>query len=769
MFTVNDDLSIYATRGDIVFFSVSAEDDGKPYKFQAGDVVRIKIYGKKDAENVVLQKDFPVTEVTEKVDIFLTEEDTKIGEVISKHKDYWYEVELNPGENPQTFIGYDEDGPKIFRLFPEGDDIEDYEPNPEDFPVVDESFDMTSPRPIANKVVAKAMANLQAGYEATRDAVGKLHVTPQIFGAVGDGVTNDVESFQAAIDFLSNNGGGTLEIPAGSYCVSGGGIVVKDNVKIVGIGYPKLIAKSTKGYFALFTNNKANLENVEISGLIIDQWGEIGLQPDNTSVPCCCIAFLGKCNNITVKNNLFYSIGGWTISVTDTVDNYGSKDTYISGNRINWKQAGDGTWYDASAIYAESDNHFIEHNVIESFIGERASTSRWKSEGGIETHGVGCVRWNEIRNVQAGINVVAHAYDRSNKFMGKREIAFNIMRGVCRGIWFWIPKTPYALENIDIYSNDIQVVAEGFYAGYGAICCTLTEKSYTDSTNVYNGYLRDIKIRNNKFSFIDNVYTVGEHLEVKNVGAISFGANGIVENVEICGNDIRNFPWPAVATYQWDAAESRYFSNFDVHNNKVTDCGYGVSNEYQRCVFLMYHADKVFIHDNTLEWVNQNGTIYCIGGGHEIMEYVRNRQLSENGHTAYGSLVSSTVSSKPTMNIDTQNLGYRTSPGYPTFTPKYIGERVYDSTYRRWFVSVGLTSSDWRVEASKEKGVAVMTAGTKEKSVPHSLVYLPTNVQITALGNLGNVYVSFVSTDRFIISCTESSDSDVKICWEAEV
>lgn len=122
MFVLNDDNSIYATRGDIVFFSVSAEDDGEPHMFKAGDVVRIKVYGKKDAENVVLQKDFPVVEDTEKVEIFLSKEDTKIGEVISKPKDYWYEIELNPGNDPQTIIGYDEDGAKVFRLFPEGGD-----------------------------------------------------------------------------------------------------------------------------------------------------------------------------------------------------------------------------------------------------------------------------------------------------------------------------------------------------------------------------------------------------------------------------------------------------------------------------------------------------------------------------------------------------------------------------------------------------------------------------------------------------------------------
>lgn len=160
MFTINDDNSIYATRGDIVFFSVSAEDDGVAYKFQAGDVVRIKVYGKKDAEAVVLQKDFPVNEETETVEIFLTEEDTKIGNVISKPVDYWYEVELNPFDYPQTIIGYDEDGAKVFKLFPEGDDNEADIPTKEEIGFVDSHLDMTSPRPVQNQAVARAFEEL---------------------------------------------------------------------------------------------------------------------------------------------------------------------------------------------------------------------------------------------------------------------------------------------------------------------------------------------------------------------------------------------------------------------------------------------------------------------------------------------------------------------------------------------------------------------------------------------------------------------------------
>ncbi len=159
MFVVNDDLSIYATRGDTVFFNVSAHDHGYPYKFQPGDIVRMAIYGRKDAETCVMQKDFPVEEVTETVFIYLEEEDTKIGDPISKHKDYWYEVVLNPDTIPQTLIGYDEDGAKVFRLFPESEEIYD-EPvtEPEDIPVVDAELDMTSHRPIENQAVGELLS-----------------------------------------------------------------------------------------------------------------------------------------------------------------------------------------------------------------------------------------------------------------------------------------------------------------------------------------------------------------------------------------------------------------------------------------------------------------------------------------------------------------------------------------------------------------------------------------------------------------------------------
>ena len=167
MFTLNEDLSIYATRGDAVFFSVQAEYNGETFQFQPGDVVRLKIYGKKNAENVLLQKDFPVTVAADSVAIYLTEADTKLGEVISKPTDYWYEVELNPFTEPQTIIGYDEDGAKIFRLFPEGNDVPEFVVTPEDIPVVDKDLDLVSTRPVQNQAIARAVVQLRAAIEST--------------------------------------------------------------------------------------------------------------------------------------------------------------------------------------------------------------------------------------------------------------------------------------------------------------------------------------------------------------------------------------------------------------------------------------------------------------------------------------------------------------------------------------------------------------------------------------------------------------------------
>lgn len=114
---------ISITRGDVGAIEVKAtSEDGSEYVFNVGDVVRIKVFEKKDCGCVVLQKDATVEIETTSVLLNLTSEDTKIGEIINKPTEYWYEIELNPDTHCQTIVGYDEDGKKVFMLYPEGAD-----------------------------------------------------------------------------------------------------------------------------------------------------------------------------------------------------------------------------------------------------------------------------------------------------------------------------------------------------------------------------------------------------------------------------------------------------------------------------------------------------------------------------------------------------------------------------------------------------------------------------------------------------------------------
>jgi hypothetical protein len=121
MIIVNEDNSIYVTRGDDVSFGVSVTIDEAPVVFQKGEKLHFKVYEKKNCDNVVIDKTITITEAIDSVQIRLTDEETKIGDTINKPVDYWYEIEyIDNSGNIQTVVGYDEDGAKIFRLFPEG-------------------------------------------------------------------------------------------------------------------------------------------------------------------------------------------------------------------------------------------------------------------------------------------------------------------------------------------------------------------------------------------------------------------------------------------------------------------------------------------------------------------------------------------------------------------------------------------------------------------------------------------------------------------------
>ena len=118
-----DGTTIKINRGDKLEFNLSIQtDEETPYTFQQGDKVVFSIYNKnKMNDKAVLLKEVEAIPNTTSLTISCTSDETKIGDLINKQVEYWYEIELN---NEYTIIGYDEEGAKKVILFPEGSKVQ---------------------------------------------------------------------------------------------------------------------------------------------------------------------------------------------------------------------------------------------------------------------------------------------------------------------------------------------------------------------------------------------------------------------------------------------------------------------------------------------------------------------------------------------------------------------------------------------------------------------------------------------------------------------
>ena len=92
----------------------------------------------------------------------------------------------------------------------------------------------------------------------TQQQINSQTVTPQKFGAVGDGIADDTSAIQAALDYVASLGGGTVYVPDGTYLVKPqtnlymwrtgssnranyGCLRISDNCSLVGSGHNAII------------------------------------------------------------------------------------------------------------------------------------------------------------------------------------------------------------------------------------------------------------------------------------------------------------------------------------------------------------------------------------------------------------------------------------------------------------------------------------------------------------------------------------------------
>lgn len=86
------------------------------YQFQVGDKITFNIYNKNGYnKDILMTKEVYATEISDSIDIPLTEENTIFVNDINRPTIFWYDITLN---NDMTVVCYNKDGAKEFILYP---------------------------------------------------------------------------------------------------------------------------------------------------------------------------------------------------------------------------------------------------------------------------------------------------------------------------------------------------------------------------------------------------------------------------------------------------------------------------------------------------------------------------------------------------------------------------------------------------------------------------------------------------------------------------
>ncbi|MGJ7919520.1 right-handed parallel beta-helix repeat-containing protein [Neobacillus sp. LXY-4] len=238
--------------------------------------------------------------------------------------------------------------------------------------VTNESLFSTSNKKVAMvntsgviSAVGSGFASITVKYEGETKTIpvsvsrnGK-QVNVKDFGAKGDGIHDDTDAFQDAIDNLSKKGGGDVIIPIGTYILQP--IFLKSKVNLVGENRDNVIIKLSDHAPDDYTRviNLINTSNTKIQNITCD--GNNKNHPNGIEHMHCIFAWDSK--KILIDNNrLINAVGdGISISGSSKTSNY----VIISNNILKNNRR-------SNIVLEQVNNLEIFNNISTSNIGRPA-------------------------------------------------------------------------------------------------------------------------------------------------------------------------------------------------------------------------------------------------------------------------------------------------------------------------------------------------------------------------------------------------------------
>ncbi len=367
---------------------------------------------------------------------------------------------------------------------------------------------------------------------------GSFGVTPQMFGAKGDGKSNDTKAIQAAIDFASKNGGNLVTIPEGIYSVRN--LKLKENVTLMGEGERSILKAdpSCKTWDGILYCEKLN--SAEIKNLTFD--GNKPIVPGDTQKGTVNIwvnySKNVQINDCTFQNNNYLGI---CIKSSDTVNIYNNKflnldcgvitTSYPSSNLTISNNYFDGAEFsEPISIFGLKEGYHENITITSNIIKNHTKGS------GILVRAAKTVLIsdNAIDNCCTGIFLSTSEY-KGTKYGVFDAIVENntITNSICEGILI------EGLNNSKVLNNKIENAGSFGILTKNADSSTISKNVLTNmdiSSLTYDGFA--MTLSGLTFSNVNNntIVVINDKQIDKNRKPITISANSL--NNTFSGNDV---------------------------------------------------------------------------------------------------------------------------------------------------------------------------------------------------------------------------------------